>query len=112
MRDPIERQDAIEAVSNGMCSGWDCDVVDNLKALPSAQQWIPCSERLPEKEGWYFVTVHPDYIVPDSMHTDSLYWLDGKWWFFDYDARVAVWPDPIIAWMPLPEPYKRGEDYE
>ena len=82
-----------------------------IKAL-EAQDWIPCSKRLPEKEGLYFVTVHPDYIVPDSMHTDSLYWLDGKWWFFDYDARAAVWPDPIIAWKPLPEPYQEERKKE
>lgn len=34
--DCIRRQDAIEAVSGGMCSGWDCDVIDKLKAVPSA----------------------------------------------------------------------------
>ena len=37
MADLIERQAAIDAVSGGMCSGWDCDVIDKLKALPSAQ---------------------------------------------------------------------------
>lgn len=116
--DLIDRQAAIDAMGieplafseyeNGLYDKWEEDV-EALMKLPSAQseqRWIPVSERLPEEEGWYLVTVHPDYIVPDSMHTDSLYWLDGKWWFYDYDARTAVWLDPIIAWMPLPEPYE------
>ena len=33
----IYEEDAIDAVSGGMCSGWDCDVIDKLKAVPSAQ---------------------------------------------------------------------------
>lgn len=36
-KDTIYRQAAIDAVSGGMCSGWDCDVIDKLKALPSVQ---------------------------------------------------------------------------
>lgn len=32
----ISIQDAIDAVSGGMCSGWDCDVIDKLKAVPPA----------------------------------------------------------------------------
>lgn len=36
-KDTISRQDAIDAVSDGMCSGWDCDVIDKLKTVPSAQ---------------------------------------------------------------------------
>ena len=35
--DCVDRQMAIDAVSGGMCSGWDCDVIDKLKALPSVQ---------------------------------------------------------------------------
>lgn len=88
-----------------------CTWIDDAPTVEPEPHWIPVTERLPEKEGWYFATVHPDYIVPDSRHTDSLYWLDGKWWFYDYDARMAVWIDPIIAWMPLPEPYtEKGEE--
>lgn len=32
----ISIQDAIDAVSGGMCSGWDCDVIDKLKAVSPA----------------------------------------------------------------------------
>ena len=70
-------------------------------------QWIPCSERLPFTTGSYLVTVHPNYIVPGCIHVDILSWFNGKWWFY-MDGQDTEFPDPIIAWMPLPEPY-RGE---
>ena len=35
--DCISRAEAIDAVQNGMCIFYDCDVIRNLKALPSAQ---------------------------------------------------------------------------
>ena len=73
--------------------------------------WIPCSERSPEVTGGYLVTVHPNYIVPGGIHVDMLSWFNGKWWF-DLDGQDVEFPDPIIAWMPMPEPYKGGEEHE
>lgn len=72
------------------------------------RRWIPCSEGLPGVNGSYLVTVHPNYIVPSGIHVDILSWFNGKWWF-DLDGQDAEFPDQIIAWTPLPEPYKRGE---
>ena len=68
------------------------------------RRWIPCSEGLPGVNGSYLVTVHPNYIVPSGIHVDMLSWFNGKWWF-DLDGQDAEFSDPIIAWMPLPEPY-------
>ena len=64
----------------------------------SAQQWIPCSERLPDKDGIYLVT-HRKFGK-----------LEVTWNIF-YGGEHAswLWNDEIIAWMPLPEPYK-GEE--
>lgn len=61
----------------------------------NAQQWIPCSERLPEDSGWYIVTKELDY---DTTFV-GLEWYDStNGWKYD-NAKC-------IAWMPLPEPYK------
>ena len=50
-------------------------------------RWIPVSERLPEEEGLYLVyTEEQPYVCP----------FDGREWHID----------EVIAWMPLPEPYK------
>lgn len=68
-----------------------------IKAL-EAQQWIPCSERLPEKDGKYLVT-HRKFGK-----------LEATWnIFYGGDHASWLWNDEIIAWMPLPEPWK-GEE--
>ena len=61
--DLIERQAAIDAVWNGMCIFYDCDVIRNLKALPSAQpefaqQLYQYKCYITDKEGLQHEVVH------------------------------------------------------
>ena len=71
-----------------------------LKSVPPAQpepQWIPCSERMPEKNGIYFVSY-------EDADTWLLEWFNGKWFVYPSNpAREET--ETITAWMPLPEPY-------
>ena len=53
--------------------------------------WIPCSERLPEKYGWYIVTVTGEEV--------TFRWHSTLHGFERHQ-------DEVVAWMPLPEPYK------
>lgn len=57
--------------------------------------WIPCSERLPEKSGRVLVSyesINDEIAVSETN--------------YDY-RRKTFWISPsVIAWMPLPEPYK------
>ena len=65
----------------------------------TAQHWIPCSERLPEKDGKYLVT-HRKFGK-----------LEATWnIFYGGDHDSWLWNDEIIAWMPLPDPW-RGEEH-
>ena len=64
----------------------------------AVQGWIPISERLPEKDGWYLVTVQGYETVTDV----SLYSADGSAWG-DVSTKQKV-----TAWMPLPKPYREG----
>ena len=57
--------------------------------LKAAQQWIPCSEKLPDKNGKYLVVGRQKAI--NILKFDGGRWY-GKW--------------GVVAWMPLPEPYK------
>ena len=57
--------------------------------------WIPVSERLPEKDGEYLVTVQCS--IAGHKHIDTCFFT-GKVNGFE---RFG-----IVAWMPLPEPYK------
>ena len=74
-----------------------------LGAEALKQRWIPVSERLPEKEGQYLLSCDTDYGVEvGRFYIDE----DGERYFgCDWND-----PDDIIAWMPLPTPYKGGEE--
>lgn len=67
--------------------------------ISDSRKWIPVSERLPSESGWYLVTVQGYETVTDV----TLYSADGYSWS-DVSAKQRV-----IAWMPLPEPYKEGD---
>lgn len=70
---------------------------DGLKA----NKWIPCSERLPEEEGQYLVTL--DFSWGKEIEMGD--WFNGEW--VNPNSHVTV------AWMPLPQPYKaESEDKE
>lgn len=82
-----------------------------LKALPSAQpepKWISCSERQPEKaDSQYWVCTDTGYQC-QCRWTDNVYGLgsNGEWAWKIFDIPQY---SHVIAWMPLPEPYK-GDD--
>ena len=69
----------------------------------SKSDWIPCSERLPEKP----VFGEDSYIVQTNniITPFSAFW-DGEEWTDVSDDKVKG----VIAWQPLPEPYK-GANY-
>lgn len=68
-----------------------------LKRLREQTRWIPCSERLPEEDGRFLV------FLPDRKGTFMCAdFLSGKWYPDDYECTS----NHVIAWMPLPKPYK------
>lgn len=65
-------------------------------AIIAKNAWIPVSERLPER--------HKEVIVTDIETSDtyqSQYIGNGYW-----ECDNGILKNRIIAWMPLPEPYK------
>ena len=86
-----------------------------IKALD--QRWIPVSERLPETDGRYYVTIfnHLPCVSNKTSVRILDFWVDGV----DFHGTTVYWgfysgfsTSEIIAWMPLPEPYKecRADD--
>ena len=72
--------------------------LEELKKLREKSKWIPCSERLPKDA--------MDVIAQFSSGTVTELRYAGNGIFeaiYEYSTKV------IIAWMPLPEPYKEGE---
>ena len=77
------------------------DTVGAIKTLPSAQRWIPCSERLPEYGAECLVTFSDDVLqivgLSRCFAQKEGFWTEQP---FGYE---------VIAWMPLPEPYTEEE---
>ena len=73
----------------------------------SAGGWIPCSERLPNTNGIYIVTRRRSDGFECRNLTDACYF-DGTSTWHD-DTRVnhgRKYLTDVLAWMPLPEPYR------
>ena len=106
MGDLIDRQAAIQWVKTE-CNPYgkptlDFEsgkkVIEHLEQMPSAQpepHWIPCGERLPEERGFYLTTTKDKAVYCDYWNEDN----------FDRTEMV-------IAWMPLPEAYRGGDEQE
>ena len=84
-----------------------------IKALKE-QQWIPCSERLPDEDYWMVgigkqfsanVLVTVSNREDEEELVDTSYTVDGEW-MLELPRYCK-----IVAWMPLPEPWK-GEQHE
>ena len=95
MDDLIKRQDAIRAVTTRDGCG-RCEKA--IKNIPSAQQWIPCSERLPDSQ--------EDVLCDDDGRVTIGYYTDEEIGWHDTHS-YRIYP---TAWMPLPEPYKENDD--
>lgn len=79
-----------------------------LQAEKSA--WIPCKERLPEDAQEVLVTVEKYTEVFDGYSDKRTVW--HAMMHYEGEAHFCIWGDEqrlfneIVAWQPLPEPYK------
>lgn len=104
--DTISRQKTIHAISDWIYDTTDErlpeTVIRSLSAVQPEPKWIPCGERLPE-DGRCLVTRFD--FVTNTCFLDILWYEKGVWWNRLYTGDFAV-----IAWMPLPAPYRRGDE--
>lgn len=72
-------------------------IMDYIENMDDEKEngWIPVSERLPE-DGTYITTLDGELVGQEEPFTGMCGIENGKW-----DDE-----DCVIAWMPLPEPYK------
>ena len=119
----MTKEEAIKLIDDRMCFGrgkWSehhRPVIDEywqagemaIKALGTEPHWIPVEQALPEEPFGCLVTVWDEEPMTGEMFENLLPYFvgwDGEQWN-DGDGQQC--PFEVIAWMPLPEPYKGGE---
>lgn len=80
-----------------------------LKKLREQTRWVPCSERLP-KENEYVGDVCKYYLIQDEYGDMYVAHLSSVGWI-PINSLKAI-SDEVLAWRPLPKPYKAEMESE
>lgn len=102
------------------------DLLTDLANKADSFEWIPVSERLPDEHDSIFAKLFETDVVNDMLWrtrskevlvtieyedgartAKSSHTTDGKWWI---EKETTLSKFKVIAWMPLPKPYKENED--
>lgn len=79
------------------------DVKKSIDNTPTISQWIPVSERLPQDVTEVLLVDYDGFMLIGWCEYNND---NGLWW--NYMGAIDF--TEIIAWMPLPEPYKESEN--
>ena len=101
-----------------------------ITALQNEPVWIPVSERLPEElvpvnVTWINRNPEPYYAeIKDVPFACTAVYYNGKWYWWssvctdylkeygEYNVDLVDKDIDIVAWMPLPEPYRESEPHK
>ena len=107
--DCISRQ-AVLAIAGDSCLDLDsyedtkdfCDEINELPSVTPTPKWIPVSERLPKLRERVLCQCQANIYEVLKLTVDGWY----------HDQNHCYMDSFVIAWMPLPEPYKAERESE
>ena len=95
------------------------DVLEIIEEQPKVGEWIPCSERLPIKEYENGKNIRGEDAVYPALVTAKVVDFEAneelilthEAWFFEWNGKLDFYFNSeekanVIAWQPLPQPYK------
>lgn len=87
----------IDEKATELCYGMTI-VKDIIRKHMDNDGWIPVEERLPDRDGFYLVSIN----IPTNIDEMKV----CKVWFGEKANAFSEYGKAVIAWQPLPEPYK------
>ena len=99
-----EAREQLECIYTEVSTETDREAINMaIEALkePKQGEWTPCSEKLPEKMGFYLVTDMYGGVYITGFDEKSFGYYDDEGFYNE--------EDDIIAWMPAPKPYKTNK---
>lgn len=120
----MDRSISEQAVLN-LIADYDLSMGQVVKAIhalppinPQEQRWIPCSERLPDKNQWVLVTTEDYQKLVDIMCYQGIrigrHNVGNGWEEYEYPSWTSghgdIQSSHPKAWMPLPSEYKEVEE--
>ena len=105
-----DRREAVEMAIESLSREQKKSVVTEKTIKPEPiikkRQWISVNRVLPKDDDWKIVTILDEHGDAPYRYTDFGWYLEqAKCWIIEAEQRTDV-----IAWAPLPEPYKEEED--
>ena len=103
----IDEKKLIESLRSSLNTGRETFpldmIIDCIEEQPKVGEWIPADE--PPRNNNYILLSFENFSLPmvgryEDSEDGGAYYLDSS---FD-------WIDDVVAWMPLPEPYRTEKE--